>query len=281
MPVIAPWLRPTNVIEAMHAGAGLGLQARAADQRDAQIAMEAQQQEESARKAAEMLRYHYDALAQARDLAMRDDARADNELTQREKDRAARLLQDKVNSDALAMYREGVLRNQADRNAALGRKLNAPFVAKFHDVGGVPMVEKSPGVLEVADIPGFSPKGTVPRVTLPFDQDNPSAGRFSAFANDPLINRILGTNAPPGTGTNFVAPLPTLKKQIAPTVAKSAAQPAVAVEDLTREEPDTEADDAEAEDMVLDQKTAAEFLKQANGDKQKARQLAKEAGYSF
>lgn len=108
MPIVAPWLRPTNVIEAMQSGSGVGLSARARDQADAEMAQRAMlaEQEEARRErsAAEQLRYHYDALDQARENAMRDD-------TYREKHDAAKLLQDQHESDALAQYRAGMLAN--------------------------------------------------------------------------------------------------------------------------------------------------------------------------
>ncbi len=115
MPIVAPWLRPTNVIEAMHAGSGVGLSARARDQADAEMAQRAMLAEEAnarqERSAADLLKYHYDALSQARENAMRDD-------TYREKQDAAKLLQAKTESDALARYRAGLLSNAEGKIAS-------------------------------------------------------------------------------------------------------------------------------------------------------------------
>src|SRR4051812_21601426 len=121
--IVAPWLRGTDVLGSMQAGGHLGLSARQADQRDAEMAMQAelaaQREQQQAQEAAARLRYSYDALGQARDLALRDDAAKEEAL------KAARALK-AGEDDALAKYREGTLRNQADRTAYLKGKPTEP-----------------------------------------------------------------------------------------------------------------------------------------------------------
>jgi hypothetical protein len=109
MPIIAPWLRPADVLGAMSSGGSLGLQRRAANQRDAEMAqrmqlaqMQAAQEQASA---AERLRYNYDSLGQARELAVADDmARKEHQQAVAQQS-AAKLLQEKAEMDALSAYR--------------------------------------------------------------------------------------------------------------------------------------------------------------------------------
>lgn len=265
---IAPWLQPANVLQAMSSGAGLGLQQRAANQRDAEMAQRMQLAEmENARQeasAAEQLMYHRDALAQARDLALRDDdyrtAHDERAMAQQASQQAAQLLQKQSEADALSRYRQGQLKIGADRND-IQKNRGTAFTPKFHNVAGVGVVEYEPGKLKVADIPGFSGKESVPRLSIPIDPLDTAAGRLSTLANDPLINTIMGTNAPPGTGTNYVRQMPKVAQAVAPVG-----------EDLTREEPG----DDEAESRAA----AAAAIQRAPSKRAKILQRLKDAGYS-
>lgn len=224
MPVIAPWLRPADVLGAMSAGGSLGLQRRAANQRDAEMAqrmqlaqMEAAQQEASA---AERLRYNYDSLMQARELALKDDEYRKAHDAQVIEQNAAKLLQDKSEADALSKYREGQLKIGSERNDIQKNKGTA-FTQKFHNVGGVPVVETAPGVLELANIPGFAGKAEIPLVKdVPLDPKKPYGVKLNMRANDPMLNQLMGTNAAAALlGTNY-APMPKL---VTPPVAKAPA----------------------------------------------------------
>lgn len=262
MSVLAPWLRGTDILGALQAGSHVGLSARAADQRDAEMQMQAelaaQREQQNAQEAAARLRYSYDALEQARQNSVRDD-----DFRKEDRD-AARLLK-RQEDDALAIYRTGMLKNQEDRNTYLKGK---PTELKTYHVGDHLVQVDSVGGVKTLFSNMQAEK--IPTVSgVPLDPLDPSLGKISALANNPILNRLMGTNANT-LGTNYVTPIPKLapRAQAPPPVAEPA-------EDLTREEP------AESEAKVLDKQTAAAFLKQAGGDKQKARQLAKEAGYSF
>lgn len=260
--ILAPWLRPTDVLGSIQGGSHVGLSARAADQRDAEMAqraeLAAQAEQQNAAEAAARLRYSYDALSQSRDLALRDDAAKEQALA------AAHAL--KVGEDdALAKYREGMLKNQAERTAYLKGK---PTEAKTYHVGDhLVQIDPSGGVKTLFS---NAQAEKIPTVSgVPIDPLDPSLGKISALANNPILNRLMGTNAA-SLGTNFTG---------MPKVAPRAMAPAPVAdvpEDLAREELDEP-----VEAKVLDKQTAAAFLKQAGGDKQKARQLAKDAGYSF
>lgn len=217
MAVIAPWLQPTNVLQAIQAGSHAGLAARQSDleeQRMAQqIALARAREEQDAEQAAAKLRYAYDSLLQSRDRAR---AEAEAKLTAGE---AARKLQAARDLD-LSQYHAGVLKSKADTLAMQDRlgsmRIDRPFVPKVRDIGGVALREYAPGQLEAIDIPELTNKKSMARITLPIDPMNPGA-KLTTFANDPLINAVMGTNAPPGTGTNHISFQKTIAKPLAPS----------------------------------------------------------------
>lgn len=219
MMAVPNWVRPTDALGAIQAGSQAGLAVRAANQRDAEMAQRAQlamlEEQRRQEQAAEQLRYHYDALAQAQALAQADDEMKREAFEENKKQNAADILIKQNNSDALAKYREGVLRNQEARNKEADARLRRPY----HDTGHG-FYQYDPASNAIKPLMEFpEKKSAIPRLSLPLDPDVPEAGRLSALANDPLINRIFGTNSPPGTGTNYVssvAPMPTLRSQSAP-----------------------------------------------------------------
>lgn len=273
MPIIANWLQPTNVLAALQAGSSAGLQARSADQRDAEMALrERLAEEENARQqqsAAQMLQYHYDSLAQGKELALKDDEYRKTHDERAMQQSAAKLLQDKAEADALAQYREGVLRNQAARNDYLQSK---PMAAKTYHVGDH-LVQVDPSG-EVKTLFSKPDQSKIPMVSgVKLDPMDPSSPSVRLRADDPLLNKYLGTNAAM-LGTNFVSQLPMSKKAQAPIAVP-------AMPDAELDSPD-ETDQPEAEQpKALDKATARQFLKAAGGNKAKARELARAAGYSF
>lgn len=144
--VIPPWLHGTDVLGSLQAGSHVGLQARAADQRDAEMAMQAelaaQRDRQNAQEASERLRYNRDSLEQARDLALRDDAAKANALKSSENRSAAELLLKAHDSDALSLYRSGVLKNQAD-------KLSAPQTHYNDRTGEVSQLDPTTNALSI------------------------------------------------------------------------------------------------------------------------------------
>lgn len=270
MPIIAPWLQPANVLGAMQAGGSLGLQQRAANQRDAEMAQRAMlAEQENARQqaAAEMqLRYHYDSLQQARELAKADDE-ARNEQNKFLREQAGlKLLQDKAEADALAAYREGMLKNASERTAATQAAAAVRDGKPIHV--GKSLLQFDPASGGVKTLYTEPDRETIPMVHG-VEIDPMTSAKISLRANDPLLNRYLGTNAAM-LGTNYVS-RPTAK---AP--AQAVAEP---VSDEVGDEEGGPAQPISAK--PLDKATAAQFLKAAGGDKKKARELAKQAGYTF
>lgn len=219
---LAPWLHGTDILGALQAGSHVGLSARQADQRDAEMQQQAElaaaHQQAAAQEAAARLREHYDALAQVKELALRDD-------DYRSTHDAAKLLQDKTEADALALYRAGLLKNG---EARIGANQNKPFQGKGHfTAAGDYFKEVEPGVVkQLFTAPAKPAKAeTTPAMSLRLDPDNPQSPLFRLPINHPLINQLMGTNAPPGTGTNYVAPLPKVAPKVAPVPPASGPGP--------------------------------------------------------
>lgn len=252
-PIIAPWLRPTDVLGSISAGTNAGVAIRAAIEREraarAEEEMQAERMAQAEQSAAEKLRYDYQQLGLETALKERDRtdrleaAKAVNALNR-----------DKFGLDVKQLgetekYHAGVLENQKERakESAAAALLKSNKPTPFHI--GDAIVEYDPTTRAAKDIYGNS---KVPNVSgIPLTED-PQGPKISLPANNPLLNKLLGTNAT-SLGTNWVKP----------PQASAAPSP------------------VETEPKKLDATGARAILDKAGGDKKKARELAREAGYVF
>lgn len=279
--ITAPWLQPANVLQAMSSGASLGLQRRSADQRDAEMALrERLAEEENARQtqsAAERLLHNRDALSQARELALRDDAARSEQHQFLREQSAAELLRHRASDDALAQYRAANVKNDADKIAFDKLKAASGGGPKFHKSGHDIYYGSSPD-----DFRLVVKQEHVPIVEALVDPKKPTGTKMRLRLDDPLLNRpgALPADLAAVAGTNFQSRLKIpaselLSAPVMPMAPMKKRNPAPSIsEDLTREEP-------AVEPKVLDVEGARAFLKQAGGDRAKAERMAREAGYTF
>lgn len=235
MSVLAPWLQGTNILAALQAGSNAGLSARAADQRDAEMALRARlAEEENARQeqsAANLLAYHYDALNQARENSTRDDTYREKHDDLLLKQSAAKLLQDKAEGDALEAYRTGELKNSAERNAIAKAREEARLNQDQH-VGNAIVRRIGPDQYkELYRSPDKIP--TIERV--PLDRKKPFGPTINLPANSPLLNQLLESS--PSVGTNWPAmkAASPVSTPVAPPVAAPAPVEATSVDEKQAE----------------------------------------------
>jgi hypothetical protein len=252
MPVIAPWITANNPLEYMKAGAGLGLQARAEgnsmadaanrlrfsyDQLSANQDMERRrmQQEAAATSAADALRQQQqNALMQYRQQEIANQ----QEKTQTAAQTAAEALAAKGDYEGSLMdYRDRALAENTDlRGQTLDAKqaqLDATTRLRESHEAAVKIHQDAEDQLK-RDLEQAKEESAAARrdsegkdkayvdILDPSSTTGPKANWMHQPMNSPLINSTLGTNAPPGTGTNF--PGAALRQSTAqPTAAPIAA----------------------------------------------------------
>jgi hypothetical protein len=233
MSVIAPWLRGADVIGASDAGGRLGLAARSAVDQQLENAQRNQlannEQRIQSGDAANRLRLSYDSLA-----ASQNSDKAALAARMKQTDAANKLRAAQM--DYLSEYRKNVASIQqqkvmdAEASKTAAQKL---IQAKQSDTQGFSAAVKS-------GMDAFSAKSKFPNADDSLvhaaltqeEKSKPSASkgaldfaapgqsgdaasltRFTGVSlNDPVINSVLGTNAPPGTGTNYVSPAQRLQQ---------------------------------------------------------------------
>ena len=242
----APWLTRNDPLQYMREGAQLGLEARGQDL--------------SRMEAGQRLRLSFDSLANQQENQRRAAALDSQQLAATNALKAAQ-------QDSMSLYRQQAIQDQqerlkqtADRTSQAADLLKAShddtskFVEDAESMGAAKALAKHPNadktvVNHVMALESAKPPAQKGKIEFSLDgKPGINATRISTSLDDPLINSSLGTNAPAGTGTNYVSRL----KEPAPAGPK-----------------------------VLDKTTASTFLKQAGGDKEKARQLARDAGFTF
>lgn len=230
----------SDILNAIYEGARLhdARQARQqqAIERSQEMNAQSARQGQESQEAASRLKYNYDALAQ------QEKERKDALLANNQRFQAQDALR-KQSADALEQYRRDTIQNAQDRianakgvkdaAATLKQTQDADTQSFFTDVanGTDPMKAKAAhphaqgsDVTKVlsnalsaksksspdSNVPlmEFSPPGQDPNLT-------PSERvRFTKVrANDPFVNLSLGTNAPPGTGTNYPSAAAALTPQ--------------------------------------------------------------------
>lgn len=225
---VPPWVHGPDVNAAMEVGAQIANSiARAKEAKDQQK-LEAQAEADRNKEAGDRLRFDYDSLRSKRDIDTQD-------LDVQRQSNSIAALHQKNQSDALSDYRQ---RQIADRQRALkdgedkARSAADKLRAAQADTAGLvdymegggrlgqgmkkfPYADKTvaAGYLR-SDLhaPTGGNEPTIPKMDFPAPGQPSGATaadliRFTGVpANSPLINQVLGTNAPPGTGTNYLSP---------------------------------------------------------------------------
>jgi len=243
MPFVAPWLRPVDTLGAIQAGSHAGLQLRSQDQQaEAQaIAQQLAQQRALASEQEAADRLRYHYDA----LAATQEQRRRAEALKREEDAASRTLR-KSDADSLQAYRMKRLENDALGLAE--RKSMRPEVR----------------ILPTGEMVQINPDAsfkTVRPPTVPSEKPLSAAERLRARiqANAMKVPRASEDPGSPEYQQRVDAADAILKELEGDQVGEKVAKVS----------------------KTLDKNLAKQFLLQAKGDKEKARQLAKDAGYSF
>ncbi len=255
---LAPWLKSTDTLGAINSGSSAGLAIRAAIERErAQRAEEAMAQDRAAQaeqSAAEKLKLDYDQLGLQSRFHDQDrqarvaDSQLDNE-TRLKLGQAANALR-LSDADALSKWR-AIQLDEKDKDRVLRKELaekrSAADMLKPQHVGkSVISIDRDGKVTKLYSENESEKAPTISGLALTDDPNGPKLSGVRAnnpLLNDPRMAASLGTNSASLLGTNWQS------KATAP--------------------------------KALDKATAKQFLDQSKGDKEKARQLAKEAGYSF
>lgn len=227
----APWLTANNPLQYLREGAQIGLESRSQDALAKERALQSQE-------AGNRLRLSYDTLANQQENQRRQ---AQQEAAQT----AATYALKQSQLDAMSQYRSQQIEEQkarlkqaSDRATSAADALKAAhndtagFVSDSKDLGAAAAYSKHPNadkivVNHIMSLEQANQNKTAPTKKGAIDFPSPGqddAGnaasliRFTGVPlDDPVINQVLGTNAPPGTGTNYVsrlgaAPAPVVKK---------------------------------------------------------------------
>ncbi len=171
MAFVAPWLNPPNFLGAMHAGAQVGLQERAQNQREelmqdrlkmAYDALAAREQHQ-----ANLLQSRYDLAANALQARQAQEAQAEKNF-QQNMDLRERRLQD------LTDYRNALLEGKKDH-------------IHFGAGGLVQKIDENGNVVELH--PGTPSTAGAARFSIPLDPNNPFGPKLSGALSDPEIRR--------------------------------------------------------------------------------------------
>lgn len=253
---VLPWLTQNNPLQYAEAGARLGASLRGQDQQAAadarrlafqqkeaedRTALEQNAQSMAGANAGNQLRYSYDSLAQRQ-----AEEQAQLAARMQQTEAANKLRQSQL--DYLSEYRNQQQANQNQRIADNEAKISAAQLLKKSisdaTTGFAQSVQQGadpadayskfpsadPNVVHPLLAESFKEKraalkpALADKGVLDFEAPGQDAGltpseriRFRNIAlSDPTINRVLGTNAPPGTGTNYVSAAQRLN---APAVA--------------------------------------------------------------
>ena len=211
----SPWVDRNDPIQFMEAGARTGLAARGQDL--------------SQMEAGQRLRLSYDSLA----AQMENDRR--NQALRLGQIGATTALKN-AQQDAMTQYRNQQIQDQQERlkqtaakTAAAADALTAAhddtaaFVTEAEKVGAAAALAKHPNadklvvnhVMALEANKAKQPKTPVEKGAIDFPAPGQDAAANSASLirftgvplDNPVINTVLGTNAPPGTGTNYVSRL--------------------------------------------------------------------------
>ena len=219
----SPWTYRNDPLQFMEAGARTGLEARGQDL--------------SQMEAGQRLRLSYDSLA----AQMENDRR--NQALRLGQIGATTALKN-AQQDAMTQYRNQQIQDQQERlkqtaakTAAAADALTAAhddtaaFVTEAEKVGAAAALAKHPNadklvvnhVMALEAEKQKQPKPTVEKGKIEFalpGKEGLNATRITTALDDPLINSAMGTNAPVGTGTNYVSRLNPAAAQPAPGAAK-------------------------------------------------------------
>lgn len=219
----APWLTRNDPLQYMREGAQLGLEARGQDL--------------SRMEAGQRLRLSFDSLANQQENQRRAAALDSQQLAATNALKAAQ-------QDSMSLYRQQAIQDQqerlkqtADRTSQAADLLKAShddtskFVEDAESMGAAKALAKHPNadktvvnhVMALEAEKQKQPKPTVEKGKIEFalpGKEGLNATRITTALDDPLINSAMGTNAPVGTGTNYVSRLNPAAAQPAPGAAK-------------------------------------------------------------